>query len=168
MKPELKARLARLGPIRDVDHVSSGSPATLVLRPSNGLAKVRTIDAIRALARRGMTLLRAKRAVEAMVEDGSALAHVPMVDDASALSSELKKAGVEVRRVSTAPVDVKAIRSALGLSQEQFARRYALDLDAVQNWEQGRCMPDKPAQAYLRAIAAAPREVAASQEEPIS
>ena len=148
--------------------MSSGSPATLVLRPSNGLAKVRTIDAIRALARRGMTLLRAKRAVEAMVEDGSALAHVPMVDDASALSSELKKAGVEVRRVSTAPVDVKAIRSALGLSQEQFARRYALDLDAVQNWEQGRCMPDKPAQAYLRAIAAAPREVAASQEEPIS
>ena len=168
MKPELKARLARLGPIRDIDRVSSGSPETLILRPADGLAKVKTIAAIEALARRGMTLLRAKRAVEAMVENGEAVAQASTVESRTALARELKAAGIEVRRVASAPVDVKAIRAALGLSQEQFAGRFGLDIDAIQNWEQGRCQPDRPAQALLRAIAVAPREVAAAQEEQMA
>ena len=165
MKQSLRERLARLGPIQALDRVPSGSPETLVLRPADGLAKVQTIAATLALARRGMTLLRAKRAVEAMVELGEAIAHVPTVESAAMLAGDLKTAGIEARRVASSPVDVKAIRAALGLSQEQFSHRFGLDIDAVQNWEQGRCQPDRPAQAYLRAIAAAPREVAAAQEE---
>ncbi len=165
MKRGLKERFARLGPIRDIDRVSSGSPETLVLRPADGLAKVKTITATQALARRGMTLLKAKRAIEGMVEQGESIAHVPTVDNPAALARELRKAGVDARRVASSPVDVKVIRAALGLTQEEFARRYGLDIDAVQNWEQGRCKPDRPAQAYLRAIAAAPRDVAAAQEE---
>ena len=65
-------------------------------------------------------------------------------------------------------VDVKPLRAALGLTQEQFALRFDLDIDAVQNWEQGRCKPDRATLAYLRAIAAAPREVAAAQEEEMA
>ena len=79
------------------------------------------------------------------------------------LARELRDAGNGARRVARSPVDVKAIRAALGLSQEQFACRFGLDIDAVPNWEQGRCQPDRPAQAVLRAITAAPREVAAAQ-----
>ncbi len=148
--------------------MSSGSPEDLVLRPADGLAKVATIPAIMALAKRGMTLLQAKRAIEGIVEHGEALVLVPMVEDRHLFAQELQSSGVCARLVASAPVDVKAIRTALGLSQAQFARRFGLELDAVQNWEQGRCQPDRPAQAYLRAIAAAPKEVAAAQEEEMA
>ncbi|HEX5998391.1 MAG TPA: helix-turn-helix domain-containing protein [Hyphomicrobiaceae bacterium] len=52
----------------------------------------------------------------------------------------------------------------LGLSQEQFARRFNLDLDALQNWEQGRRSPDRTVLSYLRVIAAAPETAARAQE----
>jgi DNA-binding XRE family transcriptional regulator len=139
-----------------------------VLRPADGLKNVTTIPAIMALAKRGLTLLQAKRAIEAMVEYGEVIVMVPTVEDAHVFATELGVAGVAVRRLASAPVDVKAIRNALGLSQAQFARRFGLDIDAVQNWEQGRCQPDRPAQALLRAIAAAPKEVAAAQEEEMA
>lgn len=168
MKQELKERLARLARAPDIDRVSSGSPADLVIRPADGLAKVKTISAIKTLVRRGAALLKAKRAVEVMVENGEAIVHVPMVESAKTLARELKAAGVVVRRVASAVVDVKQVRATLGLTQEQFALRFGLDIDAVQNWEQGRCKPDRATLAYLRAIAAAPREVAAAQEEEMA
>ena len=55
----------------------------------------------------------------------------------------------------------------LGLTQEQFALRFGIDVDALQNWEQGRCQPDKASASYLRAIAAIPRQVAEAQEEEL-
>ncbi len=164
MKQELKARLARLGQGRGISRVHSGSPADLVLRPADGLARVKTISAMEALVRRGMALLKAKRAIEVMVEHGEVVVHVPTIESLGALAGELCIAGVAAKRLAHTAVDVKAIRAGLGLTQEQFALRFGLDIDALQNWEQGRCMPDKPALAYLRAIAAAPREVAAAQE----
>ena len=121
-----------------------------------------------ALARRGMTLLRAKRAVEAMLDDGEITVGVPTVEDYATLAGELRKAGVEVRRIATDPVDVRALRLSLGMSQEQFARRYNLDLDALQNWEQGRRSPERAVCSYLRVIAARPEEAARAQEEDAS
>jgi len=38
-------------------------------------------------------------------------------------------------------VDVRALRERLGLTQEEFARRYRLPLRSVQEWEQGRKRP---------------------------
>ena len=55
---------------------------------------------------------------------------------------------------------MKAIREGLALSQEQFALRYALDVDAVRNWERGRRQPDRAARSYLRVIAREPALVA--------
>ena len=52
------------------------------------------------------------------------------------------------------------------LTQEQFALRYGLDVDAVQNWEQGRYQPDRATLAYLRVIERQPTEAARAQEEP--
>ena len=39
-------------------------------------------------------------------------------------------------------VDVKAIRSKLGLSQVEFSRRYAFSPRSLQEWEQGRRRPE--------------------------
>jgi putative transcriptional regulator len=57
-------------------------------------------------------------------------------------------------------VDVRAVRAATGLSRTEFARRFALDPRALQDWEQGRRRPDRAARAYLTVIARCPEAVA--------
>ncbi len=66
----------------------------------------------------------------------------------------------EFRRVYNPPVpDVKAIRRKLGLSQAAFARRFGFSVRTVQQWEQGRAIPDRPARLLLKVIEHAPRTV---------
>ena len=57
------------------------------------------------------------------------------------------------------PVDVKAIRVKLGLTQPEFATRFGLSVGTVRDWEQHRAAPDRPAQMLLRVIEAAPEVV---------
>src|ERR1700761_891065 len=49
---------------------------------------------------------------------------------------------------------VKVIRRALRLTQEDFSARYQIPLGTLRDWEQGRSVPDQQAKAYLRVIAA--------------
>lgn len=56
-------------------------------------------------------------------------------------------------------VDVKAIRSKLGLSQAEFSRRYALSQRSLQEWEQGRRRPEGAVRAYLTVIERNPKAV---------
>jgi putative transcriptional regulator len=51
---------------------------------------------------------------------------------------------------------VRIIRRALGLSQEEFAARFHIPLGTLRDWEQGRSEPDQPARAYLTVIARDP------------
>ena len=57
-------------------------------------------------------------------------------------------------------VDVKAIRTRQGLTQEEFAARYGFAASAVREWEQKRRMPDPAARAYLVVIDREPEAVA--------
>ena len=50
------------------------------------------------------------------------------------------------------PVDVKALRARLGMSQETFAATFGLNLAALRDWEQQRRVPRGPARALLRII----------------
>ncbi len=50
------------------------------------------------------------------------------------------------------PVDVKAIRDKLGMSQEEFVGTFSLNISALRDWEQERRMPRGPARALLRII----------------
>ena len=64
------------------------------------------------------------------------------------------------RRVYHPPIpNVKAIRQKLGLSQAAFARRFGFSVRTVQQWEQGRAVPDRPARILLKVIENAPRAV---------
>jgi putative transcriptional regulator len=58
------------------------------------------------------------------------------------------------------PVDVKAVRRSLGMSQSEFARMIGVSVATLQNWEQGRRRPEGPARALLRVAAANPEAVA--------
>lgn len=49
-------------------------------------------------------------------------------------------------------VDVKAIRQRLKMSQREFALRFGFKLDSLQNWEQGRRVPEGSARVLLRVI----------------
>lgn len=65
----------------------------------------------------------------------------------------------EVTRVHTIEVpDVRAIREALGLSQQAFASAYRIPLATLKGWEQGRRHPDATASAYLSVIASLPQQ----------
>lgn len=66
----------------------------------------------------------------------------------------------DFRKVYNPPIpDLKAIRRKLRLSQEAFARRFGFSVRTVQQWEQGRAVPDRPARILLRVIEQSPRAV---------
>ena len=113
MKPELKARLERLGPIPGIRRVASGSPVGLALRPAGKLADVLTITAIKALAYRGMALIDAKTAIEEMVEHRQVVVHVPTVESMDALSADLAAAGVRATLVVEAHSGLHATTGAV-------------------------------------------------------
>jgi putative transcriptional regulator len=73
-------------------------------------------------------------------------------EEALAFSAGEQTAGFVVHK----PIDVKALRTRLNLAQPEFAARYGLSVGTVRDWEQGRTVPDRPAQVLLRVIEAAP------------
>lgn len=152
MISSLKARFARLGPVRDVGRNLSGSAETVLLDRRDGGGEPRVIDATLALARRGATMLSAKRAVEAALAGGTAVLVLAVVEDRAALAAELRAAGFALRLVPPPrPVQLVALRARLGMTRAQFALAYGLDVETVRNWEAGRRDPG-PARAYLQAI----------------
>jgi putative transcriptional regulator len=64
----------------------------------------------------------------------------------------------EFRRMKRTP-QVKIIRRALRLTQEQFAERFHIPLGTLRDWEQGAAQPDQSARAYLTVIARDPEAV---------
>ena len=72
--------------------------------------------------------------------------------DAQPLTSD------EMDRLPRRP-QVRVIRRALGLSQEDFAVRFQIPLGTLRDWEQGRKDPDAAARAYLIVIGRNPAAV---------
>ena len=66
---------------------------------------------------------------------------------------------VELEQVWPKPIDVKAIRKRVKMSQAEFSRTYGISKRALQEWEQGGRQPDSAARAYLTVIARQPAVV---------
>jgi putative transcriptional regulator len=62
---------------------------------------------------------------------------------------------------------VRVMRQALGLTQEEFAARFHIPLGTLRDWEQGKSEPDTCARAYLKVIARNPKAVTEALEHPI-
>lgn len=58
--------------------------------------------------------------------------------------------GVKVYK--PAVIDVQALRKRIGLTQEEFAAKFAVSLDTVRHWERGDRTPHGPALVLLRVI----------------
>jgi len=63
---------------------------------------------------------------------------------------------VTLEQVWPKPIDVKAIRKQVKMSQSEFARAYDISKRALQEWEQGGRQPDSAARAYLTVISKEP------------
>ena len=66
---------------------------------------------------------------------------------------------VELEQVWPRPIDVKAIRRGVKMSQAEFSRAFGISKRALQEWEQGGRQPDSAARAYLTVIAKEPAVV---------
>ncbi len=56
-------------------------------------------------------------------------------------------------------IDVKAIRTNLGMTQDEFASQFGFSVNTLRHWEQGSRRPEGPTRAYLRVIERAPKAV---------
>jgi len=63
-----------------------------------------------------------------------------------------------IKRMKRTP-QVKIIRRAFRMSQEEFAQTFKIPIGTLRDWEQGRVEPDQAARAYLRVIARNPKAV---------
>ena len=51
-----------------------------------------------------------------------------------------------------AAVRIRALRDGMKLSRQKFAERFGLDVRTLQDWEQGRRVPDRAARVLLTVI----------------
>jgi putative transcriptional regulator len=102
-----------------------------------------------------------KATAEPAVQDWSAFDAMPAVDrnaaalrdpDAQPITPENE---AQMRRTP----QVRVIRRALKLSQEDFSARFNIPIGTLRDWEQGRKEPDAAARAYLEVIGRNPSAV---------
>lgn len=56
-------------------------------------------------------------------------------------------------------IDVKAIRTKLDMTQQEFAARFGFSINTLRHWEQGSRQPEGPTRAYLIVTDRAPKAV---------
>lgn len=56
-------------------------------------------------------------------------------------------------------IDVKTIRTNLGMTQHEFAGQFGFSVNTLRHWEQGARQPEGPTRAYLLVIERAPKAV---------
>lgn len=67
------------------------------------------------------------------------------------------------KRGTVYKVRPKEVREHLKMSQKEFSASFGIPLNTLQNWEQGRRIPDATAISYLKTILKFPKEVLAAQ-----
>jgi putative transcriptional regulator len=87
-------------------------------------------------------------------------------EDFSKLVTSIKEAGkIKAGRKKPSrvyeikPPDIKTVREKLRVSQREFAMMIGVSTRTLQNWEQGRRIPEGPAKALLRVAVRNPKAV---------
>ena len=70
-----------------------------------------------------------------------------------------QRGDIELEQAWPKPIDVKAIRKRVKMSQAEFSKAYRISKRALQEWEQGGRQPDSAARAYLTVISKEPAVV---------
>ncbi len=70
-------------------------------------------------------------------------------------TADISRYGIHI----PADIDVKAIRTRLNMTQEEFAGQFGFSVNTLRHWEQGRRVPEGPTRAYLLVIDRDPKAV---------
>jgi DNA-binding transcriptional regulator YiaG len=128
--------------------VRSGSPVRLIL----SIAKIeQPVTVARYLRSHGLSLRKAHEALDRLAARET-IALELYAEDSDKLIRELSDLGVKAQPIAAPQIDPKQVRERLGLSQAEFALRFGLELDTIQNWVQGRYRPDPVARLLLGII----------------
>lgn len=73
--------------------------------------------------------------------------------------SQGQPTNVRVTHVEIPEIDVRQVRTQMGLSQTQFANRFGFPPATLRNWEHHRSRPDRPTRVLLAVIARHPEAV---------
>ncbi len=57
------------------------------------------------------------------------------------------------------PIDVKNIRTKIGMTQNEFASKFGISVSTLRHWERGDRTPQGPALVLLNVVAKAPKAV---------
>jgi DNA-binding transcriptional regulator YiaG len=165
----LKARLARLGPVRDAAPPPSfsGDLVTLVLRLVGPLDK--PISAVKRLHAAGLTLRAGHAISNRLAETRLAVCQIAEGADIAALAADLLAMNVHTyRRRQLDPSLIAEVRSRHKLSQREFAEMLGIDIDTLQNWEQGRNRPDAATLNLVMAFDKSPELIEQAAFEPVA
>lgn len=166
---ELRARLARLGPVRDADPPPSfsGELVTLVLRLVGPLDKGITVA--KRLRAAGLTLRAAHAVINRLAETRLAVCEIAEGANIPLLAADLVAMNVHtyLRRQPHAGL-IAEVRTRHGLSQREFAGLLGIDIDTLQNWEQGRNRPDAAALNLVMAYDKSPELIEQTALEPVA
>jgi DNA-binding transcriptional regulator YiaG len=163
-KLSFKEAIARPGATEDGAPGRSASPMIKLLLTSGPIS--RPVDVIRLLAQHGLSLKKARATVDKLGA-GERVAVELHLDSLQALVLDLSRLGVLGRAFRAQAVDVKRVREAQHLSQGEFAALYGLELDTLQNWEQGRNAPDTSTRVLLKLIEQCPHVVLDAMTEDV-
>ena len=141
--------------------VRSGSRGKFLLRADR--ANLKGPQAALALAKRRLPLRAAHGVVTRLHDRGLAVVELPAVENARKVIRDLAGAGVTATPYGAPEkINIKTIREAMGLSQDEFALEFGLEVATLRNWEQGRSEPDTAARNFLVTVALNPEAVRAA------
>ncbi len=145
MNSELRARLERLGPVRDAsqDRLFSGEMEPVLLRRVGPYSN--RIDVARRLRASGVGLKAAHAAITELASQDWTLCDIPVDGGIDELARDLAPLDVKLlrrRQVDQPAAFIAEVRARHNLSQREFAAALGLDVRTLQNWEQGRNRPD--------------------------
>jgi DNA-binding transcriptional regulator YiaG len=135
---------------------SSASQAIRVVLVANVIAQ--PVELARVLVRRGLSLRKAHDILN-RISEGACIPVELFGDSAKAVTTELSELGVSAHAIHVPDIDIKRLRDTQRLSQAEFASMYGLELDTLQNWEQGRNIPDRSTKVLMKIIERFPEEV---------
>ena len=145
----LKEALGQRAKTRDDRQKPSGSRAIRVVLVANEIA--RPVELARVLVRYGLSLRKAHDILN-RISEGACVPVELFGDSAKAVMTELSGLGLSAHTIRIPEVNIKRLRDTQKLSQAEFASLYGLELDTLQNWEQGRNIPDRSTKVLVKII----------------
>ncbi len=109
------------------------------------------VQIARVLRNLGMSLKKAHGALNRLANKEVVIVQLD-AGNRDAIAAQLAALGLEATPMAPPMPDIKKIREKFGVSQSEFATQFGLELDTLQNWEQGRNQLDPTARLLLKII----------------